>query len=99
MVLCSFCFCGGQLVWKLMPNFNLPFIIGGFVIFGVGALFMIAAYRFGELSVLQPINSLSYIYSLALGYIIFREDIDLFKIIGVVIILSGVIVLARGSST
>jgi undecaprenyl phosphate-alpha-L-ara4N flippase subunit ArnE len=60
---------------------------------------MILAYRYGELSVLQPINSMSYVYSLFLGYAVFHEVITVFKIIGVVAIVLGVILLGRGSTT
>lgn len=81
-----------------MSGFNWLYMFSGFVIFGIGAILMIIAYRYGELSVLQPINSMSYVYSLFLGYAVFYEEITLFKITGVVAILSGVILLSRGSS-
>jgi undecaprenyl phosphate-alpha-L-ara4N flippase subunit ArnE len=99
MLLCSLCLCLGQLIWKLMPCFDWRYIISGFVVFGIGALLMIFAYRYGELSVLQPINSMSYVYSLFLGYAIFHEEITIFRIIGVVAIMLGVILLGRSSRT
>jgi undecaprenyl phosphate-alpha-L-ara4N flippase subunit ArnE len=99
MLLCSFCLCLGQLIWKLMPGFNWVYLASGFAVFVLGALLMILAYRYGELSVLQPINSMSYVYSLFLGHIVFHEDITVFKTIGVIIIISGVLLLGRGSTT
>lgn len=81
-----------------MPGFNWLYLFSGFVILGCGAILMILSYRYGELSVLQPINSMSYVYSLFLGYAIFHEEITSFKIIGVIAIMLGVILLARGGS-
>jgi undecaprenyl phosphate-alpha-L-ara4N flippase subunit ArnE len=75
------------------------YIISGFAIFGLGALLMILAYRYGELSVLQPINSMSYVYSLFLGYAVFHEVITLQKIVGVVAIMAGVVLLGLGRHT
>jgi undecaprenyl phosphate-alpha-L-ara4N flippase subunit ArnE len=96
MFLCSLCLCLGQLIWKLMPGLNWLYLFSGFAVFGFGAVLMILAYRYGELSVLQPINSMSYVYSLFLGYIVFHEAITTFKIIGVVAVMLGVILLGRG---
>jgi undecaprenyl phosphate-alpha-L-ara4N flippase subunit ArnE len=82
-----------------MPGFDWLYIFAGFAIFGLGSILMILAYRYGELSVLQPINSISYVYSLFLGHMIFHEEITSFKIIGVIAIISGVILLRFGSAT
>ena len=57
---------------------------------------MIVAYRFGELSVLQPILSLNYILSIFLAVIILKEEITILKVIGVFVIITGVIMIARG---
>lgn len=68
----------------------------GFVLYGLGALSMIISYKFGKVSVLQPILSLNYVISLFLGYFILHEIITLTKIIGIVIIIIGVILIAGG---
>ena len=57
---------------------------------------MIVAYRFGELSVLQPMLSLNYILSIFLAVIILKEEITILKVIGVFVIITGVIIIARG---
>jgi undecaprenyl phosphate-alpha-L-ara4N flippase subunit ArnE len=82
-----------------MPGLNWLYLLSGFVVLGIGAALMILAYRYGELSVLQPINSMSYVYSLFLGYMVFHEEITTFRIIGVAVIISGVILLGRGGNT
>ena len=95
MLLSSICVCIGQLLWKLSTSGNIILLLG-FFFYGIGALIMIVAYRFGELSVLQPILSLNYILSIFLAVIILKEEITILKVIGVFVIITGVIIIARG---
>jgi len=97
MLLCAACLCLGQLIWKLMPGYNVIYILGGFAVYGIGALSMILAYRYGELSVLQPINSMSYVFSTILAVFILHEAIPLINIAGIALIVSGVIVIGINS--
>jgi undecaprenyl phosphate-alpha-L-ara4N flippase subunit ArnE len=80
-----------------MPGYDLIYVLGGFAIYGAGALSMILAYRHGELSVLQPINSMSYVFSTILAVFILHEKIPPLTIIGIVLIVSGVIVIGVSS--
>ena len=57
MLVSSICVCVGQLLWKLSATQGLLFMLAGFVFYGAGALIMIIAYKFGKLSVLQPMVS------------------------------------------
>ena len=97
MVFCSACLCLGQLVWKLMPGYNLIYLFGGFTIYVTGALLMILALRNGELSVLQPINSMSYVFSALAAYFVLHEEIPPVNIIGIFLIVTGIIVIGRSS--
>lgn len=94
MLFCAVCLCMGQFVWKYYDGF-LPLIIG-FGIYGLGALSMLCAYRFGTLSALQPINSVSYVIAAILGSIFFDEAITAGKVIGIMMIMLGVVFLAKG---
>ncbi len=96
MVCSSICVCVGQLLWKLSAEGSFLYLIAGFAIYGVGALAMIVAYKFGKVSVLQPILSLNYILSLVLAATVLKETITLVKCIGVLILLAGVILIAGG---
>lgn len=93
MLACAFCLCMGQFIWKRSDSLLL--IAVGFVIYGMGAIAMLAAYRFGSLSVLQPINSVSYIVSAVLGAIFFNEPLTILKLVGIALIMAGVVILAR----
>ena len=97
MLLCAVCLCLGQLIWKVMPGYNFPNVILGFIIYAIGALFMILAYRYGELSALQPINSMSYVFSTILAIIVLGEKILPVQFMGIILIICGVVII--GAST
>ena len=96
MVISSICVCVGQLLWKLSAKQGIVTMLLGFCFYGVGALVMIIAYKFGRLSVLQPMLSLNYVLSIVLAAIVLKEKVSVLKCIGVLIIISGVIMIAGG---
>ena len=96
MICSSVCVCIGQLLWKMSTNGNFFQMIAGFALYGMGALIMIIAYRYGKLSVLQPMLSMNYVLSIFLGYMILNEGIGLLKIIGILIIIAGVFFIGGG---
>jgi undecaprenyl phosphate-alpha-L-ara4N flippase subunit ArnE len=97
MLFCAACLCLGQLIWKLMPGYDLFYIFGGFIVYFIGAMSMILAYRYGELSLLQPINSMSYVFAAIIAFFILHEELPLINIMGILLIISGVIVIGRSS--
>lgn len=60
---------------------------------------MLCAYRFGSLSALQPINSVSYVFSAILGKVFLQEEITLGKLAGIMLIMAGVFLLAKDEVT
>lgn len=68
----------------------------GFALYALGALIMIFAYRFGSLSVLQPMLSLNYVFIIILANAVLNEQITPLKAIGVFIIILGVILIGGG---
>jgi len=97
MLFCAVCLSLGQLVWKLMPGYNPIYLLSGFTIYAAGALSMIFAYRYGELSVLQPINSMSYVFSTIMAMLVLQERVTTINMAGIVLIISGVIVMGANS--
>ena len=93
MLLSALCVCVGQLFWKLSAQEGIVYLILGFTLYGIGSLLMILAYRFGKVSVLQPVLSSSYILSLILAYYFLNEVIDIYKVIGVFLIILGIVVI------
>lgn len=96
MILSSICVCIGQLLWKFSAEYGILVMLAGFVFYGIGALVMILAYRFGKLSVLQPMLSLNYVLSIILAAVVLKEEITLLKCIGVMIIIVGIVFIAGG---
>ena len=98
LILCSAVLvCLGQLLWKLSATEGLLYLFIGFMLYGVGAVVMILAYRYGELSVLQPMLSMNYVLSIILGAIVLHEAITITKILGIFAIMVGVILIGGGS--
>ena len=85
-------------MWKLSAEQGLIIMLLGFCFYGVGALVMIIAYRFGKLSVLQPMLSLNYVLSIILGAMVLNEQVTILKCIGVLIIIFGVVLIAGGDA-
>lgn len=75
-------------IWKVFLA-----VLPGFVIYAVGALIMTIAFGYGELSVLQPVNSMSYVFALILSAIFLTERISWLTIIGIFVIIAGVIMI------
>ena len=96
MLISSLCVCIGQLLWKLSADRGIFVMLAGFFFYGVGALVMLVAYRFGKLSVLQPMLSLNYVLSIVLAALVLKEAITTLKCIGVIVIISGVVLIAGG---
>lgn len=96
MIVSSICACVGQLFWKLSAKEGLLVMFVGFLFYGVGALVMLIAYKFGSLSVLQPMLSLNYALSIVLSILVLHESVTIDKIIGVIVIMTGVALIAGG---
>ena len=99
MLISSMCACIGQLLWKLSAQHGILVMLIGFGFYVVGALVMLVAYRFGSLSVLQPMLSLNYVLSIVLAALVLKEEITILKCIGVLVIITGVIMIAGGDES
>jgi len=73
-------------------------MIGGLALYGIGAAMMVLALQHGELSVLYPVISLSYVWVAILSVLIFHEHMNVFRIAGISVIIAGVAILGRSGS-
>jgi len=97
LMICSSIFaCLGQLLWKLAVSGSALLLVFGFVLYGLGALVMIVAYKFGKVSILQPVLSLNYVLSVILAATVLKETVTIKKVLGVLIIIFGVLMIAGG---
>ena len=86
----------GQLLWKMSNGEALIPLIAGFICYGLGAVCMIIAFRFGNLSVLHPMLSFSYIFAIMLGSTVLHEYVGWKQLLAICVIIIGVILLGGG---
>ena len=89
---------GSLYLKKASKNFNFSFngifnfeLIFGIFIYFLATLIFIAALRKGELNVLYPVTSLSYVWVSLLSVKFLKEKINRFKVGGIFLIILGVI--------
>jgi len=95
----------GQLFWKkaaftlstnLISFLNI-YLIMGIALYLVATVFMVLAFREGELSVLHPFLATSYVWVIIVSALIFTTEILTFqKVVGAIIIFFGVTLIGLG---
>lgn len=73
---------------------NLP-LLAGYSLYGISTVLLVLALKDGELSILYPVISLTYVWVMLLSLVFFKESMNLYKLLGLVIIVAGVGVLGR----
>ena len=79
----------------LITNYAL---IAGDALYGINTVMLVMALREGELSVLYPIIALTYVWVTLASYIRLHEPPNVYKNVGVLAIILGVIVIGRAGS-
>ena len=78
----------------LISNWRL---ISGVALFLLSSIFFLMGVRQGELTVLYPMVSLGYIWTLLWSRLFFGEPFTRYKLMGVGLILGGVVLLGLGA--
>lgn len=73
------------------------FLILGCVFYGIGAIILVLALKYGDLSVVYPFISLSFIWVALLSMIFLRESLALLQWVGILIIITGVSFVSWGA--
>lgn len=104
MILCTFFLTAAQYFEKIAGN-NLELtILGilfnwtlwiGILCAGIGAILMTLALKHGELSILFPFVSLSFIWTIIIAWLAFGETLGAGSLLGIAIIIIGVITLGK----
>lgn len=83
-------------VWGVLAAMftSLP-LLGGYCLYGLSTALLVLALRDGELSLLYPVIALTYVWVTVLSVVFFQETVNTFKMIGILVIMSGVVVLGR----
>jgi multidrug transporter EmrE-like cation transporter len=77
---------------------SLP-LLAGYSLYGLNTVLMVFALRDGELSILYPIIALTYVWVTILSVLFFHESMNVFKLLGVAVVVTGVTVLGRGGKS
>jgi len=72
-----------------------PYVLLGFVLYGLGTIFWLIAPSKKDLSFVYPFIALTYILVIVLSSLVLKESIGVNKLIGTLIIVSGLIIIAR----
>jgi len=108
IVLCTFLAAGSQILMKMGADHTKthpglagiitnPLLIAGYALYAVVTVLIVVAFKDGELSLLYPILSLSYLWVTTLSFLIFHDTLNVYKLTGVAVIVCGVAVLGRGA--
>ena len=81
--------------WSLAQN---PYILAGLVCYAVSLVVWILALSRVEVSLAYPMLSLGYIVTAIGAWMFFSERLSLLQWLGIVVIIVGVALLARGST-
>ena len=86
----------GQLLWKKSAGTNIVLLVAGFSLYGLGALMMVLAFKFGKLSVVHPVLSLSYVFGIFFGYFFLGEILRPLQLVAIAMIMIGVAFIGGG---
>lgn len=102
----------GQILWKIGmtdvgPISSLsagsfiamvlsPWVIGGTLCYGLSTVFWLIALSRADLSFVYPFIALTFVIIFIASHILFHENISALRLVGAIIIISGIIVLVRG---
>ena len=84
----------GQLAWKFgadatSNSMAIILYIIGFLAAGLGMVILMISFRYGDVSILQPMMSIGFALSIFFGAIFLNEPITLTKIFGTLFIIAG----------
>jgi len=82
-------------VLSIFSSFLNPYIIGGLFCYGVSAFFWVLALTRLDLSTAYPLLSISYVLVTLSAYFFLGESLNIYKIVGITIIILGVILMGQ----
>lgn len=85
----------GNPVGSLLGLLGTPWILVGFVLYGVSAVLWLDVLSKLDFSMAFPMVSLTYVFSLIIGRFVFHETVGPERILGVFLILGGLLFVIR----
>lgn len=81
-------------ILSIIANIEL---IMGVVLYAIGGILLILSFRGGEVSVLYPVYATSYVWVSFLSIYFLGEVMNIFKWLGIFIIIAGIVLIGYGS--
>ncbi len=106
VLFCTILTTAAQVSWKYASqSFSfepIAFILNyymwlGFVFYGIGAALLLLALRHGELSTLYPLFTTTYVWVAIVSITVLGEELNLLKISGIFVIITGIVLIGKGS--
>jgi drug/metabolite transporter (DMT)-like permease len=106
VILCTAFTASGSLFLKIGANklsFSLQGLIDGYLVivgllfYFIGFILLTFSFRHGELSVLFPFVSLSFIWVAILSFLVLKETVTVFEMAGIASIVCGVVLIGFSS--
>jgi len=72
-----------------------PFVLSGFLLYGVSSLFWLVVLGRVDLSYAYPLVSMGYVLAVFFSWIIFKEHVSVLRVAGLAVICVGVAMLSR----
>jgi drug/metabolite transporter (DMT)-like permease len=87
-----------NLVEKVIAMATQPLIIGGLALYAVSSIGFIVVLSRANISIVSPLLSISYLFTVLGGKIIFNEPVPPLRFVGVALIMAGVILVLKGQA-
>ena len=84
----------GKIINTSFQLFKSPFILVGFISYALSLIFWIACLSRVEVSFVYPLTSLGYVFTALIGFMLFQEDLNSVRLLGILIIMLGVYVVS-----
>lgn len=73
-------------------------LLAGYCLYGLSTVLLVLALRDGELSILYPVISLTFVWVTVLSSVLFGEAVTANKLAGIAMIVAGVGILGAGGT-
>ncbi len=87
-----------NLVEKVISMATEPLIVGGLALYAVSSIGFIVVLSRANLSIVSPLLSISYLFTVLGGNIVFGEPLPPMRLVGVGLIMTGVIFVLKGQA-
>jgi drug/metabolite transporter (DMT)-like permease len=74
-----------------------PALLVGYSLYAVSTGLLILALRRGQLSLLYPVIALTYVWVTVLSMLIFSETLNVYKAVGLAVVIAGVAIIGRSA--